>query len=245
MRKFIGCSGYYYNHWKESFYPPDLPKKKWLIYYAEHFNTVELNNSFYRMPSASAFRNWYEITPADFVFTVKAYRYFTHLKRLITDSDFKNYLKEFLKLAELLKEKTGPILWQLPGSFKANTERLSDFCKILGNNFIHVFEFRDDSWFNEEIYGILAKHGQSICIVSGPPRVPRVVRNTSPTAYIRFHGEGTWYRDNYSNELLEQWKHRLDELNADNLYAYFNNDTNAYAVYNAKYLASLYGNTAK
>lgn len=245
MEKFIGCSGYYYNHWKELFYPLDLPKKKWLIYYSEHFNTVELNNSFYRMPTESAVKNWYEITPADFMFSIKGYRYFTHLKRFIADSDFKNYLHEFLKLAGLLKEKTGPILWQLPGSFKSDPGRLSDFCKVLGNNFIHVFEFRDESWFNEEIYGILEKNGHSICIVSGPAHVPRIVKNTAPTAYIRFHGEGWWYRDNYSNELLQQWKNKLDEMQADRLYAYFNNDGNAYAVYNAKYLASLYGITSE
>jgi uncharacterized protein YecE (DUF72 family) len=185
-------------------------------------------------------KNWYDITPAHFVFAVKGYRYITHTKKLITDEDLIRYLNDFQKLAGILREKTGPLLWQFPRSFKSNPDRLRNFCMELSRDFIHVFEFRDESWFNDEIYEILEKHGCSLCIVSGPSSVPRVIKVMHDTAYIRFHGEGSWYRDNYSNESLESWKKALDKTNASRLFAYFNNDMNAYAVSNGEYFASLY-----
>lgn len=240
MERHIGCSGYYYNHWKDVFYPAGLPKNKWLTYYSEHFNTVEINNTFYRMPSEKAVRNWYDITPPEFRFAVKGYRYFTHLKKLITDDDFRRYLDDFFQLAALLKEKTGPLLWQFPGSFREDLSRLENFCSLISRDFKHVFEFRHESWFNEQVYDILGKYGHGLCIVSGPASIPRIIRNTSDIAYIRFHGEGAWYRDNYSNESLHEWKEALDSLEVQTLYSYFNNDVNAFAIHNAKYLSSLY-----
>jgi len=240
MKIYIGCSGYYYNHWRGLFYPDNLPQKKWLVHYADHFKTVEINNTFYRMPLENAIKNWYSTTPEGFMFSVKGYRYFTHLRKLIIDDAFRQYLKEFMHLAGFLKEKTGPILWQFPGTFKADLTRLEKFSKILPENFIHVFEFRNESWFNESVYDILARYKHSICIVSGPGNIPRVIKITSPVAYIRFHGEGSWYSDNYSNEALKEWKEALEKINASQLYAYFNNDVNAHAVNNAKYFASLY-----
>lgn len=172
MERYIGCSGYYYNHWKGLFYPEKLPKNKWLVYYSEHFNTVEINNTFYRMPGEGAVKNWYSITHGGFIFSVKGYRYFTHLRKLIIDDAFLRYLDRFLHLAGLLKEKTGPLLWQFPGSFKADPERLENFCKVLSTDFTHVFEFRHESWFNDDTFGILEKSGHSLCIVSGPGSVP-------------------------------------------------------------------------
>lgn len=240
METFIGCSGYYYNHWKGIFYPDGLPKKQWLIYYSSHFSTVEINNTFYRMPQEKAVKNWYAITPASFMFAVKGYRYITHIKKLIIDDDLNRYLNEFQKLSGLLKEKSGPLLWQFPAKFTANPDRLKKFCSLLSREFIHVFEFRNESWFNDEIYSILDTYGCSLCIVSGPASVPRVIKTGKDTAYIRFHGEGSWYRDNYSNESLRSWKNALDKTNARRLFAYFNNDMNAFAVNNGKYFASLY-----
>ncbi|HEX2969118.1 MAG TPA: DUF72 domain-containing protein [Bacteroidales bacterium] len=242
MERYIGCSGYYYNHWKGLFYPDGLAKTKWLIFYSDHFNTVELNNSFYRMPQESAIKNWYSITPDDFVFSVKGYRYFTHLKRLIIDNDFRRYFKDFMHLVSGFKEKTGPVLWQFPGSFRADAERLSGFCKILPSDFFHVFEFRHQSWFNTEILTILEKYGHSLCTVSSPGSSGKILDKRAELVYIRFHGEGFWYRDNYSNEALEEWKHELDAKKSDRLYAYFNNDMNAYAVNNALFLKALYEN---
>jgi uncharacterized protein YecE (DUF72 family) len=239
METRIGCSGYYYNHWKGIFYPESLPKKDWLIFYSQHFNTVEINNTFYRMPGEKAVQNWFAITPAHFVFAVKGYRYFTHLKRLIADDDSRGYMNNFMKIVSVLKEKAGPLLWQLPGSFKADITRLEKFCLMLSNDFQHVFEFRHPSWFNDEVYGILEKYNHSLCIVSGPSSVPEI-RTTAPLAYIRFHGEGTWYNDNYSDEKLQLWKVRLESLNPLTLFAYFNNDVNAFAVNNGKYFDNLF-----
>jgi len=240
MKKYIGCSGYYYNHWKNLFYPEKLPKKEWLAYYAGHFNTVEINNTFYRMPAEKSIRNWYAITPGDFIFSVKGYRYLTHIKKLITDEVFTDYLTKFEHIAGLLEEKAGPLLWQLPGNFKVNLPRLEKFCSLLSTGFSHVFEFRNATWFIPEVYEILEKHGNSLCIVSGPSKVPAVVRPTTELAYIRFHGEGSWYSDNYSDESLKLWKEKLERTGADTLFAYFNNDMNAYAVNNGKYFRSLF-----
>lgn len=240
METYIGCSGYYYNHWKGLFYPEDLPKKQWLVFYSTRFNSVEINNTFYRMPQESAVKNWYNITPPGFLFAVKGYRYITHIKKLITDDDLTRYLVDFFRLARILKEKTGPLLWQFPGSFKSNPERLRKFCMKLSRDFVHVFEFRHESWFNDEVYDILVKYKCSLCIVSGPSSVPREIRATNHTSYIRFHGEGSWYRDNYSNESLQEWKKALDGIGVRRLFAYFNNDMNAYAVNNAAYFAELY-----
>lgn len=240
MKLYIGCSGYYYNHWKGLFYPEKLPKKEWLVYYSRYFNTVELNNSFYMIPRESSFRNWYDITPADFVFAVKGYRFFTHRKKLLIDDSFRELLNTFQKLTGILKEKAGPVLWQFPLNFAANRQKLENFCMLLSRDFKHVFEFRNESWFIPEIYEILDRHGFSLCIVSGPASSPYILQNTSKVAYIRFHGEGSWYRDNYSNESLLLWKEKLDNLKAPSLYAYFNNDANAYAVNNGKFFASLF-----
>jgi uncharacterized protein YecE (DUF72 family) len=240
MELYIGCSGYYYNHWKGLFYPENLPKKEWLVYYSRFFNTVELNNSFYKLPRESSVKNWYDITPKNFVFSVKGYRFFTHRKKLLIDDSFKELLHIFLRLAAILKEKAGPILWQFPRNFASDRDRLENFCQILSMDFQHVFEFRNESWFNPDIYEILDRYGMNLCIVSGPASKPYIIQNTSKVAYIRFHGEGSWYNDNYSNESLISWKEKLIKIKTTKLYAYFNNDANAYAVHNGKFFASLF-----
>ncbi|HAH23801.1 MAG TPA: DUF72 domain-containing protein [Prolixibacteraceae bacterium] len=243
METLIGCSGYYYNHWKGLFYPPTLPKKKWLSYYSEHFNTVEINNTFYKMPEEKTLRNWYELTPPNFVFSLKGFRNITHLKKLSYDATLLDSLDQFLHTAAALKDKSGPILWQLPPSLKVDIPKLEKFCSLLSHDFQHVFEFRDVSWWTQEVYDVLEKYKHSLCIVSAPGKIPEVIMTTSETAYVRFHGKGSWYNDNYSNEDLQSWKQRLEPIPAQRLYAFFNNDTNAYAVGNALYLASLYGTT--
>lgn len=240
MKRYIGCSGYYYKHWISLFYPESLPRNKWLIYYADHFNTVEINNTFYRMPEDKAVKNWYSITPENFVFAVKGYRYFTHLKKFVTDDEFKDNLNKFQRIAGLLKEKTGPLLWQLPRNFMVNPGKLEKFCSMLSTHFHHVFEFRNEGWFNQEVYDILSRHKHALCIVSGPSSTPGVIGTTTDFAYIRFHGEGSWYNDNYSEESLKLWKTKLEDCRVSTLYAFFNNDMNAYAVNNAKYFQNLF-----
>lgn len=192
------------------------------------------------MPEEKAVKNWYDITPADFVFSVKGYRYITHLKKLTVDESTIDFLERFQHTAALLKEKLGPLLWQLPGNFPANVQKLDKFCSLLSTDFRHIFEFRNSSWFSQEVYDVLAKYKHGLCIISAPREFSGVLKLTCPVAYIRFHGKGSWYADNYSNEELQKWKKIIDELPAEKLYAYFNNDVNGYAVYNGKYLASLY-----
>ena len=241
MEVFIGCSGYYYNHWKGLFYPPSLPKSQWLSFYAQHFSTVEINNTFYKMPGEKTIKNWYEISPQGFIFTLKGFRYITHLKRLNFDEDLIDYILQFQHIASLLREKSGPVLWQFPGSFKVDIEKLERFCSRLSHDFQHVFEFRDASWFTPPVYEVLEKYGHTLCIVSAPGKIPEVVIATADTAYVRFHGKDAWWDYNYSDQELQLWKQRLEQLPAKKLFIYFNNDTHAYAVNNGQYLASLFG----
>lgn len=243
METFIGCSGYYYNHWKGLFYPASLPKSKWLSYYAEHFKTVEINNTFYKMPGEKAIKNWYDMTPSDFIFSLKGFRYITHLKKLEVDGMLLDYINQFMHTAGYLKEKSGPILWQLPPSLKMDIAKLEKFCSLLSHDFQHVFEFRHESWFTQTVYDVLQKYKHTLCIVSAPGKIPEVIKATSETAYVRFHGKSSWYNDNYSEADLEGWQHQLEGLPVERLYVFFNNDTNAYAVNNGLYLASLFGMT--
>lgn len=245
MEKYIGCSGYYYDHWKGLFYPETLPKREWLKFYAEHFGTVEINNTFYRMPDEKTIKHWHSITPESFMFAVKGFRYFTHLKKLVIDEELIDNLAQFQHNISFLKDKLGPILWQLPGSFTVNLKKLDKFCAVLSNDFMHTFEFRHSSWFTKEVFDVLTKHSAALCIVSSPGNLPDHVIATSEIAYIRFHGQGSWYRDNYSNEDLQQWKQKLEVLPVKKLYAYFNNDIGGYAVHNGMYMARLFGITIK
>jgi uncharacterized protein YecE (DUF72 family) len=240
MEKYIGCSGYYYNHWKGLFYPPDLPKSQWLKYYSGFFNTVEINNTFYRMPDVKTLEQWYSDTPDNFIFSVKGNRFITHRKKLQVDAILTDYLYRFQNLAGELREKNGFLLWQLPGNFRSDAPRFKKFCSMLSKDFNHVFEFRHESWFNEEIYEILMNNKHTLCTVSSPSGLPDTIIMTSVSVYIRFHGEGSWYNDNYSNERLQMWKNKLVSKEPEKLYAYFNNDMNAYAINNGKYFSSLF-----
>lgn len=236
---YIGCSGYYYKHWIGIFYPEDLSKQKWLPYYAEHFRTVEINSSFYHMPLDSSVINWYNITPSDFVFTLKGYRYITHLKKLIIDRSVLQLLTDFQRKAYLLKEKLGCILWQLPAIVKVNVQKLDDFCKILDTRIPQVFEFRHHSWFIPEVFSVLKTYNCSICMLSAPGNLPEMVYATSGVAYLRFHGKNGWYDDNYSNEQLDKWAEMLKSLKVSKLFAYFNNDFHGFAINNALYFESV------
>jgi uncharacterized protein YecE (DUF72 family) len=241
IKTFIGCSGFHYADWKKKFYPENLPKKNWLAYYTEHFNTVEINNTFYKMPGEKLFLDWKEKTPREFKFTIKANRYFTHQKKLNTDSDFQDSFYSFNDTLKALGTSLGCVLWQLPGNLHRNDQKLEDICKLLGKDNSHVFEFRHNSWFDQSVYEILEKYNVSFCMLSAPGKLPEDVRNTTETAYLRFHGKKTWYNYHYSDEELDNWKHKLKDLkNASELYVYFNNDHQAYAVENAKYFSKLF-----
>lgn len=240
MKHYIGCSGFYYADWKEKFYPKDLSKKEWLPFYAENFNTVEINNTFYKMPVKKDLQNWKDKTPFDFKFTVKANRYFTHQKKLKIDGDFTEQLINFTDSVRTLESKLGCILWQLPRNLHKDLTKLEKWCDTVDKRSRHVIEFRHQSWFDNDVYEILEKYGTIFCIISAPNNLPEDAVSTAQTAYLRFHGKKEWYRYFYSDEELREWKKRIGALkDVDELYAYFNNDYGANAVENAKTLRSL------
>lgn len=235
----VGTSGWVYRHWKGLFYPEDLPGPKWFEFYARHFDTVEINNTFYRLPGAQVFKNWAKKAPPGFLYAVKASRYMTHLKRL---KDARAPLRLFLSRARLLGEHLGPILYQLPPRWKKNTERLAAFVKLLPGiatagapaEILHAFEFRDPSWFDEEVLELLDNAGCAFCVhdMPGEPS-PRWV--SGRFVYVRFHGTTGKYAGAYGGSLLRPWatwlKDRLGEGRP--VYAYFNNDVGGHALRDA------------
>jgi len=233
----IGTSGWHYDHWQGLFYPDKLPKSEWFEYYAEDFNTVEINNTFYQEPKRETFRNWQNQAPEGFLYTVKAHRFITHVKRL---KDPKVPVERFFERVRLLKENLGPILYQLPPNFHKDLDRLRAFIKVLPKDRIAVFEFRHKSWFADDTYELLRKVNAAFCVhdLSGKS-TPRVI--TSDIIYVRFHGPTGEYAGNYSRATLQNWADWIKEniKGKKAVFVYFNNDYNAYAVYNAKVLKEL------
>jgi len=228
----IGTSGWHYRHWRGPFYPPDLPASKWLEFYRDRFSTAEINNSFYRLPSPKTFMGWKKAVDKNFVFSVKANRYITHMKKL---KDPEDTLKKFLKQADTLGVKLGPILFQLPPRWKRNPERLGAFLKMLPNKYRCAFEFRDPSWFDDRIYDLLEKHGAAFCIYQLAGRIsPKKV--TADFVYVRLHGPGdNSYQGSYSAGELSGWAAIFSawRQKGEDIYCYFDNDQNGYAPLNA------------
>lgn len=228
----IGTSGFHYKHWKGPFYPAKNPAGKMLDFYAERFDTVELNNSFYRLPSPEAFDAWREATPANFIFAVKASRFITHNKKL---KDPEHALDNLLPRAAHLGSKLGPILFQLPPHWRVNAERLTALLEILPRDLRYAFEFRELSWMNAEVESILEKFNAAFCIyeLAGYHSPLRI---TADFAYIRLHGPDPGkYQGSYSQEKLEAWGRQIEAW-ADSLkavYVYFDNDQAGYAAANA------------
>lgn len=231
IKTYIGCSGYHYDDWQGPFYPEGMKKEEWLSFYAEKFNSVEINNSFYNIPDKSTLKSWKERTPEEFRFTLKGSRYITHMKKL---KDPEPHVKKFLKGIEPLADKTGCILWQLPGNLHVNLEKLENFCQALSHDFIHVMEFRHNSWFIEKTYDILSGYDHMAgCSLSAPGDLPENLLDIHHVAYIRFHGKGEWYNYHYSKKELQAWKNKITSSDTRQLFAYFNNDVNAHAPENA------------
>jgi uncharacterized protein YecE (DUF72 family) len=228
----IGTSGWHYADWRGLFYPEDLPKWDWLSFYARQFSTVELNASFYRLPTEGAFKSWYKATPPDFLFTLKVSRFITHIKHLL---DAGEAMAAFLSRARLLKEKLGPLLYQLPPGMSRNDERLESFLTILPRELKHVFEFRNESWLDESVFTILRKHNAGFCVADMPGFTSPLIATTD-FAYIRFHGSQSLYSSSYSDEELADWAKRIAHLarNLNSVYIYFNNDVAGYAIDNAR-----------
>jgi uncharacterized protein YecE (DUF72 family) len=231
-RLWIGCSGWNYPHWRESVYPKGLPAKRWLEHYAALFDTVEVNNTFYRLPSVTAVAGWAEQTPEHFLFTVKASRYLTHMKRL---TDMSTSVERFYERIEPLRAagKLGPVLWQLPGNFHRDDDRLAAALEQLPPG-RHCFEFRHASWFAPEVYEILAQRGVALVIGDHPERPFQTYDLTADWTFIRFHHGHRGRNGNYSEAELGAWKRRIGSWRSTvEVFAYFNNDWNAYAVKNA------------
>ena len=243
-RFWIGTSGWHYPHWVDNFYPEDLPSSRWLEFYARHFPTVEINNSFYRQPKASAWEIWRKTAPPGFRFAVKANRFLTHIKRLKAGEDS---LAFFLRGARLLQDRLGPILYQLPPNFHRSDEnvaRLEAFLSMLPGQEQHVFEFRHNSWFVEETFRQLRSHEAGHCAFDMTGLRPPLLA-TAAFAYMRFHGSDALYMSNYPDAELEAWAQRLLSLagEVDDVYVYFNNDAFGFAVANAQRLGELLGVT--
>ncbi len=235
----IGTSGWHYDHWRGVFYPEGLAKSKWLDFYARYFSTVELNNSFYHLPSENAFLTWRDSASPDFIFAVKVSRFITHIKKLRNVAE---PLQNFLARVKLLEQKLGPLLYQLPPNMKRNDELLESFLSILPSGLQHVFEFRNESWLEEEVFELLHRYNAGFCVFDMPGLTTPLVA-TADFAYIRFHGSTWMYGGCYSEEELERWAGRIAELSRDlkATYIYFNNDAEGFAVRNARTLAQMLG----
>jgi uncharacterized protein YecE (DUF72 family) len=239
MRVHIGTSGWHYKHWLDDvFYPTGTKPAQMFEFYSKHFDTVEINNSFYHLPSANTFDNWRESSPRGFLFAVKASRFITHMKKL---KDPKPSSEKFFDVTDRLGKKLGPILFQLPPRWTVNTERFAEFLESLPGGHKYVFEFRDETWFVPEVYALLRRHKAAYCIHDfADMKVPHEI--TANFTYIRFHGPtSAKYFGSYSSEQLRAWAERIEEwgrrLSA--IYVYFNNDPGGEAVKNALELKRL------
>jgi uncharacterized protein YecE (DUF72 family) len=231
----IGCSGWVYDAWRGRLYEDGLAQRRWLARYAEEFDTVEVNSTFYRLASEKGVRNWVEQTPDGFCFTVKASRYLTHIKRL---DPIKQGLKRFYApLKPLVRTgKLGPVLWQLPENFKRDDDRLGPALEALPEG-RHCFEFRHPSWFCEPVYELLREHGAALVIGDHPERPFQSHEMTADWTFIRFHYGHRGRSGNYSHAELDTWSRRLAQWRRElDVYAYFNNDWEGYALENALYL---------
>lgn len=241
---FIGTSGWNYPHWSKGiFYPAGLPSEEWLSYYARYFDTVEINNTFYQLPPPSVFQHWFEESPKHFIFAVKANRFITHMKKL---KDPEQTVKRFLEHTARLKEKCGPILFQFPGSWRANPERLAGLIKYLSKQTILpgvrvVFEFRHPSWFDEHILRMIGEAGYSLCYADWPEEMLPGKEAVAKYVYLRRHGAGQLYGGCYSDEALKKDADLIKSLlqKGKDVYIYFNNDAHGWAVRNALTLKSL------
>jgi uncharacterized protein YecE (DUF72 family) len=234
----IGCSGWQYKHWRGDFYPADLREAGWLDHYLRRFDTVELNNSFYRLPEAATFRSWRERTPASFLFAVKASRFLTHMKKL---TDPEEPLQRFFERARELGDRLGPVLYQLPPRWPVNLERLDVFLACLPPRARHVIEFREPSWYASEVLERLERAGVALCLHdmagSASPRI-----RVGPLVYVRFHGV-TRYGGRYGDEELAPWAEwlRAEHAAGRDVFAYFNNDIGGHAPRDAIRLREMLG----
>jgi uncharacterized protein YecE (DUF72 family) len=228
---YIGTSGWSYKHWKGTFYPNDLPAKKWREYYNRFFQTVELNNPFYHLPRQEIIETWRKSAPNGFIFSVKASRYITHLKKL---KDSEASVNMFLDRVTRLEEKLGPVLFQLPPKLERDPDLLSHFLKSLPSGLRYTFEFRNPTWFDLQVQGILQDYSAAFCIYHLAGRLSPIAV-TADFDYIRLHGPAGAYQGSYDDEVLSRWAKQITSWSEDgkDVYCYFDNDEKGYAAQDA------------
>lgn len=233
---FIGCSGYYYQAWKGEFYPQGLPTSKWLTYYSEIFNSIEINSTFYKFPTVKSLQGFYNKTPQSFRISIKVNREITHYKK------FKNVdkeIKEFYAIArDGLKDKLGALLFQMPPKFVYTPENLYHIINSLDGTFDNVLEFRHSSWWIPEVYDVLTKNNITFCSVSYPGLPDDVIKTTS-MGYIRMHGNQKLFESTYSSLEIGDLEARIRNANFQDTYVYFNNTMYNGALENAQSLMKL------
>jgi uncharacterized protein YecE (DUF72 family) len=230
----IGTSGWHYKQWIGDYYPPRFSPAKMLEWYAREFHTVELNNSFYRLPEEKTFKDWATTVPSGFLFAVKASRFVTHIKRL---KDPEAPINLFFSRARHLGPHLGPVLFQLPPRWKADPGRLREFLELLPRKHSYAIEFRDDTWYGREIYDLLQRHNVALCLhdwhsLKWPQKL------TANFSYVRFHGTGGRYAGNYPDDCLNEWASKIQNwaMRLSQIYVYFNNDVGGHAIRNARTL---------
>ncbi len=237
---YIGTSGWSYKGWEKVFYPADLPRNRHFEYYATQFPTVEINATFYRLPAKNMVKGWHDKAPGGFIFSVKGSRFITHIKKI---SHLDGALDKFFLRLKPLKERTGPVLWQLPPFLKKDAARLADFLKRLPKRRRHAVEFRDPSWLEDDIFALLKKHRVAhVSLSSG--RMPANLTVTADFIYIRFHGLSGGAAHDYIKAELGPWARHIRKHRDKTVFAYFNNDGNVRAPDNARLLMALSGRRA-
>ena len=231
----IGCSGWYYRHWKGKIYPAELPTTRWFAHYQRTHDTVELNASFYHWPLPTTVQKWVRQAVPGFKYTIKVNRLITHLKRF---HDTEEMVREFCGMADVLGDFMGCFLFQLPPSFHYTPARLHTIISQLDSRWRNVVEFRHRSWWSEEVFAALEDAGLIFCSLSSPT-LPDDLVKTADAIYVRFHGVKLWYRYDYSDEELEPWVKKIRRSKTKEVWAYFNNDFDGCAFRNAQRLKEL------
>ena len=234
---FIGTSGWHYKHWKGTFYPANTSDAEQFDHYIQHFNTVEINNSFYKLPTPKTFTGWKQAAPARFIFSVKASRFITHMKKLKAD---RASIRKFFSSAGKLEEKLGPILFQLPPGWKINADRLDEFLRRLPAGHRYTFEFRNHTWYQEAVYTLLRQNNCAFCIYH-LERHLSPLEVTADFVYVRLHGPGNKYQGSYTKRTLKKWADHCLEWQQEkkDVYVYFDNDQAGYAAFNALQLLQM------
>lgn len=230
-RAHVGCSGWQYRHWRGNFYPDTLPVNRWFEHYARIFDTVEINNSFYRLPPKQTMRNWRAQAPTGFIYAVKASRYLTHMRKL---KDPAAPLALLFDRARMLGPHLGPVLYQLPPHWKPDYERLEEFLRAIPHDVAQTIEFREASWYTQRTFDLLTRYGVALCLHDMAGSATARI-SVGPFIYVRFHGATAKYSGSYSEAQLDDWAAWLEAERARGceVYAYFNNDVGGHAPRNA------------